>query len=255
MRRLGLVFVIALLAGACGKKGPLIYPDLLVPDSPAGVTLRQTGPGMKLSFVLPSKDRAGRPLADLAGVKVLRREAMPDQGRACPACTDAFRLFRTMYVDVQDDSVRRYGSMMILLDNDVLLDVSYSYTLVPFTRQGVDGQGSAPVTATMTQPPLPPALRAIPAPTEIVLNFEGRPPVPGTYTVAGYNLYRSVKGQPLPFLPLNREPLPGNSYIDTGLDRRLTYSYGVRTVVRMPTGHLVESGLSNQVEAALKNAE
>lgn len=251
MRRLWLLLVIPLLLAACGKKGPLIYPDLLVPEPPATVTLRQSGVGMKLSFVLPQKDLAGHPLTDLAGVKVLKRETL-NQGEECNACTDAFRLFRTLYVDIQDDSVRRYGSMIMVLDSDVTATRNYAYRVVSFTKQGVEGQGSAPVTAVMVPPPRSPVLTAIPAPTEIVLQFDGRPAM-GTFV--GYNLYRVPKGEAMPFLPLNKEPLPGNSYTDSGLDRRLTYRYAARTVVRMPTGELVESILSNPVEAALKDDE
>jgi len=250
MRRLWLLLVIPLLIAACGKKGALIYPDMLVPESPAAVTLRQTGLGMKLAFVLPQKDLAGRPLAGLAGVKVFKRETVPDQG-VCEACTDAFRLFKTLYVDMQDDSVRRYGSMMMVLDSDVTAGRRYAYRVVPFMKQGVEGQGSATVAAVMVQPPPPPVLSAMPTPTEIVLQFEGNHAVTGTFV--GYNLYRVVKGGSLPFLPLNKEPLPGNSYTDSVPDRRLVYSYAARTVVRTATGELVESILSNQVEAALKN--
>ena len=250
MRRLWLLLVISLLITACGKKGPLIYPDLLVPEAPTAVTLRQTGLGMKLAFVLPRKDLAGRSLADLAGVKVLKRETVPGQG-VCDACADAFRPFKMLYVDMQDDSVRRYGTTMMVLDSDVTAARSYAYRVVPFMKQGVEGQASATVTAVMVQPPQPPVLTALPAPTEIVLQFEGSHAVTGTFL--GYNLYRVVKGGSLPFLPLNKEPLPGNSYTDSVPDRRLAYWYAARTVVRIATGELVESILSNQVEVTLNN--
>jgi hypothetical protein len=59
----------------------------------------------------------------------------------------------------------------------------------------------------------------------------------------------------LPFLPLNKEPLPGTSYTDIGLDRRLTYSYAVRMLVRMPTGDLVEGSLSSLEDGALRDDE
>lgn len=252
MRRLCLILVIAFLMSACGKKGPLIYPDQLVPESPTAVTVRQTGLGMKLSFLLPQKDRAGRPLGNLAGVRILKRESLP--GQECSACTDTFQLFKKVYVDFQDESVRRYGSLMMVLDSDVTVARSYSYTFVPFTKGEVDGQGSASATATLEQPPLPPTLHVISLPTEIKLEFGGRPPAVGTRV--GYNLYRTAKGETMPFLPLNKEPMTGNGYTDSGLDRRATYLYAVRILVRMPTtGEVVESAFSNQVEGALKDEE
>ena len=253
MRRLCLALVMLFVLSACGKRGPLIYPDLLIPESPGTVTLRQTGVGVKLAFLLPQKDRAGRSLADLAGARVLKRETMPGQIQECSACQNAFRLFKTLYVDLQEESVRRYGNMMIVLDSDVTIGRSYTYTVVAFTRGGVDGQGSTPITAGVIEPPQPPVLRVSPSPTDIRLEFDGRHPARGS--LVGYNLYRATKGEALPFLPLNREPLAAASYTDSGLDRRLTYSYGVRALVRMPACELVESSLSNLVDGALKDDE
>lgn len=253
MRRLTLLLVISLLLAACGKKGALIYPDLLVPEAPSAVSVRQAGVGMRLSFVLPRKDLAGQNLTDLAGVKVLKRESMPDPSQECPACTDSFRLFRTLYVDVQDGGARRYGNLMVLLDSDVRIGGIYTYRVVPFTRGAVDGAASIPVTATMQPPPLPPVLHVFPSPTDIRLEFVGLLPVTGT--LVGYNLYRTERGGEMPFLPLNREPLSGSSYTDSSLIRGVTYSYAARIVVRMPTGETVESILSNEVEGALKDDE
>jgi predicted small lipoprotein YifL len=180
MRRLYLITVMVLFVSACGKKGPLVYPDLLVPEAPAAVTVRQSGLGMKLSFQLPRKDRSGRPLADLAGVRVLKRETLPGQAEECSSCMDGFRLFKKLYVDLQEGSVRRYGNLIIMLDGDVTIDRTYTYTVVPFTKRGVDGQGSAQVMATMVEPPPPPLLRVIPSPTDIRLEFEGHHPAKGT---------------------------------------------------------------------------
>lgn len=253
MRRLSLLLAIPLLLAACGKKGALIYPDLLVPEAASAVSVRQVGVGMRLSFVLPRKDLAGQNLTDLAGVKVLKRESMPSPPQECPTCTDAFRLLRTLYVDVQDGSVRRYGSLMVLLDSDVRIGGIYTYRVVPFTRGAVDGAASIPVTATMVTPPMPPVLHIAPSPTDIRLEFVGLLPLTGT--LVGYNLYRTEKGGEMPLLPLNREPLSGSSYTDSGLIRGVTYGYAARTVVRLSTGETVESVLSNEVQGALKEEE
>jgi len=253
MRHLSLLFALTLLITGCGRKGPLIYLDMLVPAAPTVVTARQAGPGMKISFVLPQKDLAGQNLTDLAGVNVFKREATLDQGQECSACSESFRLFRKLYVDIQDGSVRRYGNLMILLDSDMRIGNIYTYKVVPFRKDGLDGASSAQVSATMVKPPLPPALQVFPSPTDIRLEFAGEPPAVGAFM--GYNLYRADKGEPPPFLPLNKEPLPGGSYTDSGLDRGVVYSYAARTVVRMPTGEMVESNLSNMVEGALRDEE
>ena len=103
MRSVGpsaLVVGFALLATACGRKGPLIYPDMLVPAAPAAVTAQQSGSAVKLQFALPDKDRAGRPVKGVAGVKISKRSTEADQKEVCRSCTTDYRLFRTLYLDV-----------------------------------------------------------------------------------------------------------------------------------------------------------
>jgi hypothetical protein len=90
-------------------------------------------------------------------------------------------------------------------------------------------------------------------PTEIQLEFVGLPP--GEGALAGYNVYRTLKGDAFSLLPLNKEPLTGNSFTDAGLERGTVYVYGVRTVVKMPSGGKVESALSNEAEGKLKDDE
>lgn len=253
MRSLFLLFVIVLLTPACGKKGALIYPDMLVPAAPTSVTVRQVGPSMRLAFTLPDKDKAGLALTDLAGAKVLRREAIAGQDAGCSSCASDFRVFKAIYVDHMDASARRYGHLFMLLDSDVRVGSEYAYKVIAFTKGNVDGEASKPVQAVLVQAPLPPVLQAVSAPTEIKLEFVGLPPLEGV--LAGYNLYRWVRGEALPFLALNKEPLANNSFTDTGLERGVTYVYAARMVVRLPKGELVESVLSNEVEAALRDDE
>lgn len=253
MRSLYILLVIVLLTPACGKRGALVYPDMLVPEAPAKVTARQVGPVMKLEFLLPDKDKSGLALTDLAGVKVLRRETESGQDAACSSCVNDFRVFKTMYVDHLDASVRRYGRLFMLLDSDVKLGREYAYKVMAFTKDNLDGEASKPVLATLVHAPLPPVLRAVAAPTEIKLEVVDQPPLAGS--MAGYNLYRWIKGEALPFLALNKEPLVNRSYTDSGLERGVTYLYAARMVVRMPKGDLVESVLSNEVEAGLSDDE
>lgn len=253
MRRIHLLLAITLLCAACGKKGPLIYPDMLVPAAPTAVTVAQAGLGMKLSFILPDKDRADLNKVELAGVKVFRRETPPGQDPECSACGNDFGFYKQLYLDLLEGNARRYGSLLILLDSDVKVGNDYAYKVVAIAKDKVAGEVSKPASATMVPPPLPPVLQALSEPTEIKLVFSHKPPIEGDF--AGYNLYRAIKGEPLPFLPLNKEPLPGDSFTDSGLERHVTYSYASRMVVRMPNGMMVESALSNEVTGMLKEEE
>jgi hypothetical protein len=244
--------MMVLLTAACGKKGPLLYPDMLMPAAPASVTARQSGDGIRISFALPAKDRAGRRLENLAGVKIFKRGLLTGQ-QACSACSEDFPLFKKLYLDFLE-TAQRSGSLLVLMDADVRPGGNYTYKITPFTTDDADGETSAPATANMVQPPLAPVLRILPAPTEIRLELVELPLINGQFV--GYDLYRAPKGEVMPYLPLNPAPFTGNSYIDSrGLDRNTTYRYAARTVVRMPSGEIVESPLSNEVEGALKNEE
>jgi predicted small lipoprotein YifL len=72
--RLLLISIVLLSASGCGKKGPLLYPDMLVPAAVSALTASQSGTNVKIAFELPGKDLAGRPIRDLAGATVFKRE-------------------------------------------------------------------------------------------------------------------------------------------------------------------------------------
>jgi len=243
-----LISILLVSASGCGKKGPLLYPDMLVPAPVSALTVSQSGASVKIAFDLPGKDLAGRPLRDLAGVTVFKRVESSPQQPDCPACTDDFRLFRKIHLDLPE-TARIYGNKMVLLDGDTRSNTAYSYYVVPFARDATVGASSAPVRVRVTLPPLPPVLQVLPAPTEIKLEFVA--PAPEEGRLVGYNVYRSARSEPMPYLPLNGAPLADTVYVDSGLERKVTYRYAVRAVVRMPWGGIAESGASNEAEGAL----
>jgi len=253
MRKLACLLFAAVAISACGKKGPLLYPDMLVPAAPSDVSAQQSGNSIKLSFVLPTKDLAGRNFAGLAGVTILKRDEPAGRSPGCSACTTDFFLFRKLNLDLLPPDTRRYGNLLVLLDGAVQTGRTYTYRINAVTTDNQEGALSAPVAAVMVSAPLPPVLQVINQPTEIQLEFAGLPP--GEGIIAGYNVYRSLKGEAFPLKPLNREPLTVNRLADVGLERRTSYIYGVRSVVRLPSGAKVESSLSNEVEGRLKDDE
>jgi len=185
-------------------------------------------------------------------VTILKRVESSLQQPDCPACTDDFRLFRKLYLNLPD-AAQIYGNRVVVLDSETRRDTAYSYSVVPFARDNSVGGSSAPVRVRVTLPPLPPVLQVLPAPTEIRLEFVALTPEEGA--LAGYNVYRSAGDEPMPYLPLNKEPLVENVYVDSGLERKVVYHYAVRTVVRMPWGDMAESGSSNEEQGVLEEAE
>jgi predicted small lipoprotein YifL len=253
MRKLACLLFVAFAITACGKKGPLLYPDMLVPAAPSAVSALQSGTTMKLSFILPTKDLAGRNFAGITGVTIIKRDEPAGQNPSCSNCTTDFSPFRKLNLEPLSPNTQRYGNLLVLLDVDVQTGRLYTYRVSAVTRDHQEGTLSAPVAAVMVTAPLPPVLQAISQPTEIQLEFAGL--TPGEGVISGYNIYRTLKGEAFPFQPLNREPLSGNRFIDVGLERGTSYLYGARTVVQLPSGGRVESGLSNEADGRLKDDE
>jgi predicted small lipoprotein YifL len=253
MRTILTLMLAALIVTGCGKKGPLVYPEMLVTSAPSDVSVQQFGNSAKLSFVLPSKDLAGRNLAGLSGIAIMKRDEISGQISVCSSCTSDFILFRKLNLDLLPPEARRYGSLLVLIDGDVQAGRTYTYRVSAITKDRLEGPSSVPLTIAMEPSFPPPELKVLSHPTEIRLEFSGLPPRGGA--LLGYNIYRTLNGDVFPLLPLNKVPMLGNVFVDSGLERRTLYKYAVRTVVRLPSGSTAESSLSSEVDAKLKDDE
>lgn len=251
--RSALVVGLSLLATGCGRKGPLLYPDMLVPAAPAAVTAQQSGSAVKLQFALPDKDLAGRPVRGVAGVKISRRVAETGQKDVCRSCMTDYRPFLTIYLDHVPVAAQRIGNRLVLFDGDVSAGNSYSYSIVPFTADGLNGASSPKVDVRVTLSLPAPLLKIESLPTEARLRFFPQSLITGR--LLGYNLYRWPVGAPRPYEPLSREPLKGNEYIDAALQRGVKYRYSARAVIVLESGDVAESAESEEVEGMLKDDE
>lgn len=257
MNRFGLsvLFVgMTLTTTACGKRGPLIYPDMMVPAAPAAVSAQQSGADVKLQFALSGKDRGGRPVQGLSGVKISRRVNENAQKDFCRSCMTDYLPFKTLYLDRLPANTQRFGNRLVLLDREVSADNSYSYSIIPFTVDGVDGSVSATADVRVTQPLPAPVLAIESLPAEIRLQASFQLPITGRLLL-GYNIYRRIVGSAKSSMPINTEPIRGNVYVDTVIDRGVKYQYIVRAVVITASGEVVESLESPEVEGMLKDYE
>lgn len=250
--RATLVVGLSLITVACGKKGPLIYPDMLVPAAPAAVTAQQSGSTVKLQFVLPDKDRAGRQGQGVSGVKISRRIVEAGQN-SCRSCLTDYMLFRTVYLDHLPAHTQRFGNRLIVIDADVSAGTVYTYRIVPFTSNRVDGAPALTDDVPMTAPRPAPELKIQSYPTEVKLQIYSHIPISGS--LYGYNMYRWPATTTRSYQPLNREPLKGEEYVDSRLERGVKYRYAVRELTVLSSGNIVESAESNEVEGMLKDDE
>ena len=251
--RSALVIGLSLMASACGRKGPLIYQDMLVPAAPAATSARQSGSAVKLNFTLPDRDRAGSPLRGIVGLKIGRRTAETDQKDVCRSCMTDYMPYRTLYLDHLPATTQRFGNSLIMLDGDVNAGNSYSYSIVSFTADGVDGASAATADVRVAVPLPAPVLSIESLPTEVKLRISSQPLNSGR--LLGYNLYRYTAANARSFLPINKEPLTGGVYVDSGLERSVKYIYSARTLVQQASGGVMESTESKEVEGLLKDDE
>lgn len=243
--RTGMLLMVFVTA-ACGKKGALIYPEMIAPAAPAGVNAQQTGAEVRISLQLPDKDLAGRPLNTLAGVDLYKQWIAAGAGGTCTACSPESPPYRTVFLDHLETTVQKYDSHLVMLDSQVKPDTDYTYFIKPFLQDGTAGTMSLPAIVSVVPVLSPPQLKAVSEPAEVRLEFSF-PPEDGS--LVGFAVYRTIKGQPFPYLPYTKQPV--TSFMDFGLQRQVVYTYIARAVVRMPNGALVESAASNVVEAQL----
>lgn len=248
-----LVIGLSFMAIACGKKGPLIYPDMLIPAAPAAVTAQQSGAVVKLQFALSGKDLGGRPVQGVYGVKISRRVAETALKDVCRSCMTDYMLFRTLYLDRLPTNTQRYGSRLVLLDSDVTAANTYSYSIVPFTADGVDGASSPAVDVRVVTTLSAPVVKIESLPAEVKINLSSQPLISGS--LFGYNLYRTAVSGTRSYQPLNKEPLKGNEYVDAALERGVKYRYSARALIMLASGDIAESAESEEVEGMLKDDE
>lgn len=251
--RYALVVGLSLMVTACGKKGALIYPDMLVPAAPSAMAVRQSGSLVKLSFTIPDKDLAGRSVRNLAGLKISRKAAETEQENVCRSCTADYRPFRTLYLDHLPSGTQRFKNLMTVLDSDVSAGTSYWYTIVPFTTDDMDGAPSTTAAVHVVTPFPAPHLKMESHPTELRLHTSSQPATAGN--LLGYNLYRWSAADAKSYLPLNRDVLKSVDYVDSDLERGVRYRYSARTLYTLPSGDVVESAESNEVEGGLADDE
>lgn len=250
MERFALFIALPLLMTGCGRKGALMYPDMLVPEAPTIIDARQSGTAVRLEFALPEKNRVGGVMPPISGVRISKRARNTDHESFCRSCTTGYQLFQRIYSDALPPSVQRNGKQLVVIDEEVTSGFTYSYNLVPFMADGVEGAaaeiGEMPVVPSRAAPVVTLEL----TPTEISLHVTTLPS--SAETVVGFNLYRSTADQSRSSLPLNKEPCTGGEYHDTAVERGMTYRYVVRMVFRGKDGHLVESLPSPEVRGTLK---
>jgi predicted small lipoprotein YifL len=247
MRYLFSVIIVSLFLFGCGRKGPLIPPEALVPAPVNDLAVTQRGESFLVSWSIPDKDGGGRPVRDVSYFRLFKREVLPPD-EDCEACTDAYRVFKEVYLDYLRDA-RRVGNRLFISDAAVTTGVTYQYKVTSYLKDGTPSPDSNRFRLKKIAPFPAPFLKAISTPTSIVLHWEEKE-MTGDAKARGYNIYRWRANDPPAIVPLNDTPIQASDFEDFRLERGVSYVYALRGVAEAD-GRQVESAFSNEVKGAL----
>ena len=251
MKKVLFIMGIALYLAACGKMGPLIPPEAMAPSPINDLTVSQSGERFLLCLSPPSRDEVGRPLDDLAGIRMLKREVLPPD-EDCEECPNAYHLYRMVDLEYSINALR-YGNIYCLYDTDLAMGKTYQYKAVSIRQDETQSRDSNKVRKKFVAPPVAPVLAGISTETGVELEWTA-PSQPESVMPAGFNIYRSESADRMSLRPINPEPVQGTRYVDRSLELGASYFYAVRTVARVAE-EMVESVSSNKVAGEMRFPE
>jgi hypothetical protein len=241
-RRISLLFFslcLFFLWASCGKKGPPVSFDRVVPKAIMDLRASVREGRVILQWSLPRENTDGSDLSDLTGFKVLRASLDGE----CKGCPERF-------VPIADVDLAPGGNhwieanRVIWADKGLRAGKKYLYRVLAFNRRGHSSQESKGVETQWDFPPPPPReFQGVAGDGMVGLNWA---PVE---EAACYNLYRSDSGKAFPLDPLNPKPIEDNHYRDTRVVNNRDYWYVVRSVKRAGET-LIEGGNSSPIIVA-----
>lgn len=216
--------VLVLLFVSCGKKGDPKPWALPLPGGINDLSGEVRDGLLFLSFSVPSKNKDGSAIKDLAGFKVVK---------TCRSCIGAFEPFKDLSLDAEQGYVV-YGGRIYVYDDDLTNGYQYAYKVYPYSKKGTRGDESNTFTVKWEQPPGAPgdiSVKEDDGKVELTWRKEE-----GT----SYNVYR-YDDDVYPLFPVNKTPLTTPYFVDSGLENGKVYSYEVRKVQ-------IKGGLSTEGE-------
>lgn len=218
MLKKSITFVISVAALciiiSCGKKGDPLPKQIPAPGGVGELSGEVKDGVLFLSFPIPTKNRDGSAVDDLAGFKVLR---------SCITCGGTFEPFREIRLD-GDSGFTVVRNRVYIYDDTLVKDRKYSYMVVPFTGRGSAGDPSKVFSIQWQDPPDKPSGTVSVAVNDGIVELSWLPE-PGYL----YNVYRFDHGV-YPLFPVNKDLLSKPFFVDTGLVNGQKYLYEVRKV-------------------------
>ncbi len=217
------------MMSGCGKKGPVRPKLATLPAAPEDVSLRQQGNLFVLGWTIPSANEDGSGIEDLSGFRIKRLAYAAEDG--CPTCREP--QLEVAEIDLRyPDKAQQVGNRFYWRDLDIRPGNGYRYAITPLTTGGEEGPAAKVHLAVMQPPPAPSTLQVKAGDKQVSLEWQ-EPALPQGMQLIGYNLYRRQAKRMFSIVPVNAEPLQGNTLLDRGLDNGRAYEYRVSTLVKV----------------------
>lgn len=241
-----LVYIgILVLIFGCGKKGPPVPWDSVVPKRILNLVATPRDGRILLEWTSPKENTDKSPLTDLVGFRILRSEGILIDGE-CRGCSEKATIVKEVEIKIKEDPKGKRFSVFI---NNHDPKKVYIYQVVSVNKRGYLSSPSNPVTVYWDRPPESPKLIKIEAGDRRVDLYWER--VNG---VTGYNIYRRAEGEEFPNWPINDNPINDLKYTDSNVENEKKYFYIIRAVKRVVRTD-VEGRGSQEISAVPRDFE
>lgn len=243
----------SVLAG-CGRRGPLVAPQLRAPRPVTDLRAIVVDEGIEVAWTVPDERMDGNRLREAAQARLYRVEdAGAGEPRSALLDGNAVRgwtLLTTVRPTPPDVSL--HGQRVIHLDRESLTPGRrYTYTVTTTDAQGRTSGPSRRVSARLIAVPEAPVdLRATPGEGEIRLVWSPPERLRDGTSITSPLAYQVLRapGPDAPLALVARTPAGQTALVDTGLLNDTTYWYAVRAV-RTDAETTAESPPSTRVAA------
>ena len=134
--------LIVLLSIGCGKKGEPRAPELATPQLIKNLTAKPDRSGIVLTWSRPTEYVDGKPLTDLTGFVIFRKDLSP----TCPECPVPYRPLTAVNVEDREKFVKQKQYRFI--DENVQSQMIYRYRVSSQLKDGSLSNPSNEVEAT-----------------------------------------------------------------------------------------------------------
>lgn len=146
MRRLLVLGTLA-LALACGRKGPVIPPELARPEPAASLSGAPAADGIRLTWLRPERYSGGQRMRDLRGFVIER----------APADDPTAPFTRVGIIELEDQTRFRPERRIEWTDTTAVPGARYRYRVIARTLDGYSSRPAGPVVIRFRATPAAPA--------------------------------------------------------------------------------------------------